>query len=330
MEEKERPTAFSPLVSVAILTYQHACFIAEALESVLNQDYENIEIIVADDGSTDGTQNILTEYYEKFPSLIHLVLSESNRGISVNSNAALAKCTGKYVAWLGGDDVMFSSRISKQIEALEKNAHWAFAYSYLVVLDNETNRKIGMLPHSGASTQTMKASLKVIFGEQNPITAPSVTHHRIYIPDSGFSKFIPCASDWFFWAELCIVGAKNGAGCIGFIPEPLGIYRRHANNVTLKMMPDEFVTCAMLEYLYPQFWRHAMRARSRLFYKKAKIASEDASREGVSALLLFWAAVRCDLFFVRGWWRLCFMTAKVAIMSLTGKIRVVIGKRAAE
>jgi glycosyltransferase involved in cell wall biosynthesis len=172
----ERAEKSIPLVSIVIITYQQANFVVEAIESALAQDYGHTEIIIADDSSTDGTQDILKQYQAKFPDRIILILSQINGGITANSNAALTRCTGKYIAWLGGDDIMFKSRISKQIKALEENPHWAFVYSSMVVLDNHTKKEVGMLPTSGFSTKTINASLDLIFGGQNPITAPSVTH----------------------------------------------------------------------------------------------------------------------------------------------------------
>ena len=106
MAESTMDKSSLPLVSVAIITYNHEKFIGEALNSVLEQDYENIEIVVADDGSKDRTPEILRKFEREHPGKLRLILSERNEGITVNSNKAHFACIGKYVAWLGGDDLM--------------------------------------------------------------------------------------------------------------------------------------------------------------------------------------------------------------------------------
>ena len=88
-----------PLVSVAIITYNQADIIHETLPETINQQYSNLEVIIADDGSTDGTAQIILEYAGKYPDRVIPVLSNRNNGITINSNQALEACHGKYVAF---------------------------------------------------------------------------------------------------------------------------------------------------------------------------------------------------------------------------------------
>jgi glycosyltransferase involved in cell wall biosynthesis len=101
-----------PLVSLAIITYNQKDYLRECIESVLSQDYENIEIVIADDCSTDGTQDMLREYDKKYPNKFVLKLSERNQGITANSNLALFACCGKYIAMTGGDDIFLPTNYS--------------------------------------------------------------------------------------------------------------------------------------------------------------------------------------------------------------------------
>ncbi len=88
------------LVSVAIITYNQKEYLNMCIESVLAQDYENIEIVVADDGSTDGIQEMLKVYKEKYPDKFILVLADKNKGITKNTNLVHFACKGKYIAWM--------------------------------------------------------------------------------------------------------------------------------------------------------------------------------------------------------------------------------------
>src|SRR5690606_18656769 len=131
-----------PLVSIAIITYNQKEFLKECIESCLAQDYPNLEIVVADDGSTDGTHDLLNDYDMKHPDKFVLRLSKENQGITKNSNAAHFACTGKYVAWIGGDDLMLPGKISKQVEFMEMNPDCTICYHDMDVFDSDSNETI--------------------------------------------------------------------------------------------------------------------------------------------------------------------------------------------
>ncbi|MBL0309832.1 MAG: glycosyltransferase [Bacteroidetes bacterium] len=110
-------------VSVCIISYNHAKYFRETIESVLVQRCSfEFEIIVCDDHSTDGTEEIIKEYAAKYPTLIKAYYSENNTGMHRNWARALKLCTGKYIALLESDDYWNDSmKLQKQYDILEKN-----------------------------------------------------------------------------------------------------------------------------------------------------------------------------------------------------------------
>jgi len=123
----------NPLVSIISPTYNHEKHIADCIKSVLNQTYQNWEMIIIDDGSTDGTFAIAEEYASKDNRI--QVYTQKNIGIfrlGESYNFALSKCKGKYVAILECDDVWLPEKLSIQVEALEQNPNcilsWGKAY----------------------------------------------------------------------------------------------------------------------------------------------------------------------------------------------------------
>src|SRR5262245_26145379 len=111
-----------PLVSVCIVTFNQANFVQRALLSAVEQDYPNLEVLVADDGSTDGTAEVLQRLAQQYPERVQLLPIEPNRGIAGiarNYNRALTNARGKYVALLDGDDEFLPGKIRKQVEWLE-------------------------------------------------------------------------------------------------------------------------------------------------------------------------------------------------------------------
>ncbi|WP_343696171.1 glycosyltransferase family 2 protein [Flavobacterium sp.] len=125
------------LVSILTPTYNTEKFIRATIESVQNQTYENWEMILVDDASTDKTVSVIEEFTEK-DSRIKLFKLEKNSGNGFARNAALDKASGKYIAYLDADDVWFSDKLEKQIHFLKTN-NQPFTFSYYDSIDEEGN-----------------------------------------------------------------------------------------------------------------------------------------------------------------------------------------------
>lgn len=207
-----------PKVSAFIAVYQQVDFIREAIDSVLIQDYPNLEIIIGDDGSTDGTQEILKDYQQKYPTLIKLILSKENTGITANCNRIFKECTGKYIAFLAGDDIWLPGKIRTQVDYMENHPECSICYHNLEVFDNDSGSKIGNFNNSLNPPRTGKADVLIRHGCFNGAVANMV--RRSNCPDYGFDQRIPIASDWLFWIEILL-----DDGEIHYIDKVLGRYR---------------------------------------------------------------------------------------------------------
>lgn len=104
-------TTHLPLVSVIIPTYNRGRILCEAVDSVLEQDYSNVELIVVDDGSTDHTAAILAGYQEKI-----VVIRQPNRGVSAARNAGIAAARGRLISFLDSDDFWLPQKLSCQVD----------------------------------------------------------------------------------------------------------------------------------------------------------------------------------------------------------------------
>ena len=133
----------SELVSIITPTYNAEKYIRETLQSVLNQSYQNWEMILADDASTDHTISIIEGFAAK-DSRIKLFKLPENRGNGFARNAALEKATGKYIAYLDADDLWFPEKLEKQIQFLKTN-NLPFTFSFYDSIDemgNDLNRRV--------------------------------------------------------------------------------------------------------------------------------------------------------------------------------------------
>ncbi|AYF43040.1 glycosyl transferase 2 family protein [Halobacteriovorax sp. BALOs_7] len=216
----------NPLVSVAIVTYNHEKFITECLDSVLSQDYNNVEIVISDDNSTDNTVAIINNFIKnrKTNISIKIITSNINEGVTANTNKAHFNCKGKYIAWLGGDDLMLPGKIRKQVEILESNSDCNIVFHNLDVFDSESGKTLFLFSNLKRSNYQKKDLIKLgcINGACSNMVRRSAT------PPHGFYKYLPVAADWLYWIETI------GNGTAIYINEVLGKYRRHSNNVTLK------------------------------------------------------------------------------------------------
>ncbi|SFT41895.1 Glycosyltransferase involved in cell wall bisynthesis [Algoriphagus locisalis] len=107
-----------PLVSIIIPVYNKAAFVIETLDSALGQSYPNIELILVNDGSTDGSMAILETYQSNFPDKINLI-NQPNGGVSKATNVGIQASKGEYIQFLDADDILSPDKIFQQIKLLE-------------------------------------------------------------------------------------------------------------------------------------------------------------------------------------------------------------------
>lgn len=146
------------LVSVIMPTYNHEAYISRALESILNQDRDfDLEILIGDDCSTDGTREICEQYKSKFPHIIKLIYNSQNLGLLGNYKNLFNNARGKYIAILESDDFWCcNSKLSKQVEFLELNNEYGVVYtnanflyqdSFILKKNVQTNKPSGDIFH---------------------------------------------------------------------------------------------------------------------------------------------------------------------------------------
>ncbi|MES2777496.1 MAG: glycosyltransferase [Bacteroidota bacterium] len=134
----------SPLVSIMAVNYNSRNYVIETLESIKNQTYENVELIIIDDCSTDGSVDIIREWVKTYPKPVKLILHEKNRGLCATCNHALENATGKYTSMIATDDIMLPDKITKQVAILELTGeNIALVYSDAYLIDDAGKRKFG-------------------------------------------------------------------------------------------------------------------------------------------------------------------------------------------
>lgn len=200
----------TPLVSVIIPTYNRLEKLKVAIESVVQQSFQNFEIIVVDDGSTDGTKDFFKT--DTIDTRINYHFKENEGLPSLSRNYGAEKAKGKYLAFLDSDDLWLSSKLQVQIDFLEDNPEYIFSYTQAKTTQG---KKISGL--SLKKTGAIESSL--LF--RNFIVTSSVCVLADYFDSvEGFpiAGDIVVAEDYSLWIKL----SRKGLG--KYFPEPLVIY----------------------------------------------------------------------------------------------------------
>jgi glycosyltransferase involved in cell wall biosynthesis len=201
-------------------SYNSEEYIKNSIESIQNQSYQNIEIIIIDDGSTDSSISIAREF-QKYDSRIKIFQNNCNKGIPYTRNRGLELSKGKYMAILDSDDLAIPSRISRQVDYLEQNKNSVAVGSYYTFFGTKNKRK-----KEFTDNEELRASMLFVCPFANStMTVRMSTIHENQI-SYNLDYFV--AQDFEFWAQLIHFGEIN------IIPEFLVKYRWGHENITKK------------------------------------------------------------------------------------------------
>lgn len=205
-------------ISVILVTYNHEAFLAEAIDSVLRQSViDDVEIIITEDGSTDGTKAIVERYVAAHPDRIKAIFSPQNLRATIVLARAIRAASGKYIAYLDGDDTWSDpEKLAKQMALMEAEPQLAMCYHNAAhVAADGTPLGRNHLP-AGMGTLTLRDLLLA-----NPIPTCSIFYRASAItPLPEWMDAAPCG-DW----PLHLLAALNGE--IAYTPEVMADYRQH-------------------------------------------------------------------------------------------------------
>lgn len=205
-----------PLVSVAMATYNGEKYLAEQLDSIIGQSHTNLEVVVVDDGSSDGTIALLQRYAERYP-FVRFFQNEKNLGITKTFEKAVALCKGDFTALSDQDDVWLKHKIETLVANI--GGHDA-VYSDSLLVD-ENGRSLHKRFSSMLKMQTFYSGLPLLLSNVIP-------GHTVLMKGAFAQRLAPFPENVFYdlWVSF---NAAAGNG-IKFINEVLVHYRQHTTN----------------------------------------------------------------------------------------------------
>ena len=194
-----------PLVSVICLCYNQASFVVEALESVVNQTYSNVELIIVDDASTDASQQVIRQWLNNQPrEYKHLLLNE-NVGNCRAFNRGYALSSGQYVIDLAADDLLHPERIAKGVAKLEQlDKSWGVEFTDAWFIDEEGEVTGSHYPRSTNGELLVKVPAGYVYTEllkRYFICAPTQLYRREVLEDLGGYDETLAYEDFDFWVR---------------------------------------------------------------------------------------------------------------------------------
>lgn len=229
----------SPLVSIALCTYNGSKYLAEQLESILNQTYQNLELVIVDDQSTDSTYELLLSYQAKYPDIIRLYRNEKNLGFVKNFEKAISLCNGSLIALSDQDDLWNCYKIAIQVENIKE--------SILIYHDSL------MVNEEGVSLKTSISNLKNMYSGESPLPFlfnNCVSGHSVLMKKELINDILPFPKEIFY--DWWIAFKATQAGAISYLDDTLVHYRQHEGTITsptLTTKTDEHIASTNLSIL---------------------------------------------------------------------------------
>jgi glycosyltransferase involved in cell wall biosynthesis len=219
----------APKVSVCLDSFNYGRFLPEAIESVLGQSFQDFELIISDDCSTDDSFAIAQRYAEK-DTRIQVVRNSQNLGMVKNRNACLAQARGEYVKWLHADDFLCSTEaLARMTSVLEANPAVSLVASARRIVNEQSERRDiwSCFNHERPIAGTTVIN-RCLFEQRNLIGGPSAVMFRRALATRGFDESFFVMADLEMWFHLL------EQGCFVYIREPLCAFRTHSRQQTEK------------------------------------------------------------------------------------------------
>jgi glycosyltransferase involved in cell wall biosynthesis len=206
------------LVSVIVPNYNYARYLGEAIDSVLAQTYADIELIVVDDGSTDGSRAVIESYGDRVTAIF-----QQNRGVSAARNSGVAASSGEFVAFLDADDAWLGQKAERQVEQLSADAGMGLVHVGVREIDADGQtigeRLDGM---SGeVAEELLLFERPVILGGGSGLMTTRAVLEKV----GGFDEQMSTSADWDMFVRIA------SSYRVAFIPEVLLRYRVHGSNM---------------------------------------------------------------------------------------------------
>ncbi len=184
------------MVSVVIPTHNRVDLLPRAIESVLNQTYKDIELIVVSDGSTDGTDELMAKYAND--SRIKYINYKPAQGGNYARNTGIKAAKGEYIAFLDDDDEWFPNKLEEQLEVIESHDNIGLVYTGTHVIYADEGVEYPSIPHASGDL-----SVKILWANCVGSTTTVMVRKSVLDKVGIFDEKLPALQDYDLWIRIC-------------------------------------------------------------------------------------------------------------------------------
>ena len=215
-----------PVVTVVMSVYNGEKYLAEAIESILNQTFTDFEFIIVDDGSRDRSAEILREY-ERRDGRVRLIQLEANSGQAIAHNRAIAESRGEYIALMDCDDVSLPERLRKKLDYLRIHPEIGMLGSRVLIVDQDL-RPISARDYPLRHAEIILSLLLV----RSAMSGSAIMMRpAVWAAAGPYERWPGSTHDTDF-----NIRAASKTRCAN-LPEPLYLYRQHGHNISQENIP---------------------------------------------------------------------------------------------
>lgn len=259
-----------PLVSVVLPVYNGEKYIRQAIISVLDQEYSNLELILIDDGSTDNTRTLYTDIPDDRMLVIRF---EQNKGLIAALNTGIEKSKGKYIARMDSDDISFPNRIAEQVKFMENNIQvGVLGSSFIIDRDGKKRQR---------PVTTGSDRIKANFLFRNSINHPTVMIRKklLEISNCRYRSTALHAEDLDLWIRLAPFTEFEN------LEDALVMYRAHAGQVSVQQAQKQRETIIetqknLLRELAVPYSEEELNLHISLYYREFAKSNEYLAKTG--------------------------------------------------
>ena len=254
----------TPQISVIMSVYNGETYLKEAIESVIEQTFQNWELIIINDCSTDSTAQILADFSLK-DERIKVYTNEVNLKLPASLNKAISLCCGKYIARMDADDISLPDRFEKQYKFMEENQDVALSSCRFMTVKN------GVYSSGGAGGRCDNKALRAMLLVANPILHPGVIAKAEVMKKFNYDTTLTCTEDLELWIRMVMENQK-----IQILPECLLIYRLHDKQITSTTLERQHTEVLKIQQKYYASILQEMDEEMQIFYISGIYFKENA------------------------------------------------------
>jgi glycosyltransferase involved in cell wall biosynthesis len=267
-------------VSVIIPAYNSIIFLPEAVESVLAQTFTDFEILIIDDGSSDGTE----EWASKVSDPRLKLIRQENQGASVARNTGIAYSKGSYIAFLDADDVWRPTKLEQQVRVLDTNQDIGLVHTFVTYINEQGEYLFDAGRHHKAGNvwKEMLAREDLIFCGSTPMV-----RRQCFETCGVFNPALKGCEDWECWTRIAAQYSFQ------VLEEPLVSYRQHSHSTTKNLDLMLFHMSCVIEQAFKPVPAHLQYLKRRSHARTSFYLAErsyEAGNHG-KAICLCWKAL---------------------------------------